>query len=73
MKVLEALRGGLIVSVQAWRGSALDDPQVIAAMAGACLLYTSGADDRADPHGGERPRAERAFEAVEYSIHGPLT
>jgi N-acylglucosamine-6-phosphate 2-epimerase len=35
MSVLEALRGGLIVSVQAWRGSALDDPQVIAAMAGA--------------------------------------
>jgi N-acylglucosamine-6-phosphate 2-epimerase len=35
MSVLEALRGGLIVSVQAWRGSALDDPQIIAAMAGA--------------------------------------
>jgi N-acylglucosamine-6-phosphate 2-epimerase len=35
MKVLEALRGGLIVSVQAWRGSTLDGPQVIAAMAGA--------------------------------------
>jgi len=35
MKGLEALRGGLIVSVQAWRGSALDDPHVIAAMAGA--------------------------------------
>ncbi|MGA7201070.1 MAG: hypothetical protein WBX26_04520, partial [Candidatus Cybelea sp.] len=35
MSALEALRGGLIVSVQVWRGSALDDPQVIAAMAGA--------------------------------------
>jgi N-acylglucosamine-6-phosphate 2-epimerase len=32
---LESLRGGLIVSVQAWRGSALDDPQIIAAMARA--------------------------------------
>jgi len=32
MKVFEALRGGLIVSVQVWRGSALDDPQIIAAM-----------------------------------------
>ena len=29
------LRGGLIVSVQAWPGSALDDPHVIAAMARA--------------------------------------
>jgi N-acylglucosamine-6-phosphate 2-epimerase len=35
MRLLEALRGGLIVSVQAWRGSALDDQQVIAAMARA--------------------------------------
>jgi N-acylglucosamine-6-phosphate 2-epimerase len=35
MMRLEALRGGLIVSVQAWRGSALDDPYVIAAMAAA--------------------------------------
>ena len=33
MTLLETLRGGLIVSVQAWRGSALDDPYVIAAMA----------------------------------------
>jgi N-acylglucosamine-6-phosphate 2-epimerase len=31
----DALRGGLIVSVQAWRGSAIDDPHVIAAMARA--------------------------------------
>ncbi len=33
--VLERLRGGLIVSVQAWRGSAIDDPYVLAAMAAA--------------------------------------
>jgi N-acylglucosamine-6-phosphate 2-epimerase len=33
VSVLETLRGGLIVSVQAWRGSAIDDPHVIAAMA----------------------------------------
>lgn len=35
MSLLQSLRGGLIVSVQAWRGSALDDPNVIAAMAQA--------------------------------------
>ena len=35
MNLLDALRGGLVVSVQAWRGSALDDPYVIAAMARA--------------------------------------
>lgn len=35
MSLLDALRGGLIVSVQAWRGSALNDPQIIAAMAQA--------------------------------------
>jgi N-acylglucosamine-6-phosphate 2-epimerase len=35
MNVLDGLRGGLIVSVQAWPGSALDDPHVIAAMAQA--------------------------------------
>jgi N-acylglucosamine-6-phosphate 2-epimerase len=33
--LFDALRGGLIVSVQAWRGSALDDPYVIASMARA--------------------------------------
>jgi N-acylglucosamine-6-phosphate 2-epimerase len=33
VKVLEALRGGLVVSVQAWSGSAIDDPAVLAAMA----------------------------------------
>lgn len=35
MSLLESLRGGLIVSVQAWRGSAIDDTHVIAAMAQA--------------------------------------
>jgi N-acylglucosamine-6-phosphate 2-epimerase len=35
MSLLDALRGGLIVSVQAWKGSALDDPHVIAALARA--------------------------------------
>ncbi|MBV8530123.1 MAG: N-acetylmannosamine-6-phosphate 2-epimerase [Candidatus Eremiobacteraeota bacterium] len=35
MSLLDALRGGLIVSVQAWPGSALEDPHVIAAMARA--------------------------------------
>jgi N-acylglucosamine-6-phosphate 2-epimerase len=35
LSLLDELRGGLIVSVQAWPGSALDDPHVIAAMARA--------------------------------------
>lgn len=35
MSVLDAIRGGLIVSVQARAGSALDDPHVLAAMARA--------------------------------------
>jgi len=35
MMSLDGLRSGLIVSVQAWPGSAIDDPQVIAAMAQA--------------------------------------
>ena len=35
MRLLDELRGGLIVSVQAWPGSAMDDPHVIAAMARA--------------------------------------
>ena len=37
MTLLDAMRGGLIVSVQAWPGSALDDPHVIAAM--ACAIW----------------------------------
>jgi N-acylglucosamine-6-phosphate 2-epimerase len=35
VSLLERLTGGLIVSVQAWPGSAIDDPYVIAAMARA--------------------------------------
>jgi len=35
VSVLDRLRGGLIVSVQAWSGSAIDDPAVLAAMAAA--------------------------------------
>jgi N-acylglucosamine-6-phosphate 2-epimerase len=35
MSAFDALRGGLIVSVQAWPGSAIDDPHVIGAMARA--------------------------------------
>jgi N-acylglucosamine-6-phosphate 2-epimerase len=35
MNALDALRGGLIVSVQAWQGSAIDRPAFIAAMARA--------------------------------------
>ncbi|HTX57697.1 MAG TPA: putative N-acetylmannosamine-6-phosphate 2-epimerase [Candidatus Acidoferrales bacterium] len=35
MNALERLRGGLVVSVQAWPGSAIDDPLVLAALATA--------------------------------------
>lgn len=35
MKTLERLHGGLIVSVQAWSGSAIDEPAVLGAMAAA--------------------------------------
>ncbi|MBV8116700.1 MAG: putative N-acetylmannosamine-6-phosphate 2-epimerase [Candidatus Eremiobacteraeota bacterium] len=50
MGLLAGLRGGLIVSVQAWKGSALDDPYVIAAMAraaqdgGAVAVRIAGAE-----------------------------
>lgn len=50
MTLFERLRGGLIVSVQAWRGSALGDPEVIAAMAraseanGAVAVRIAGGD-----------------------------
>jgi N-acylglucosamine-6-phosphate 2-epimerase len=50
VSLLNSLRGGLIVSVQAWEGSALDDPYVIAAMAraaqesGAVALRIAGAE-----------------------------
>ena len=55
MKLLEALRGGLIVSVQAWRGSALDDPHVIAAMAASRARWRG----RCRPHRGRRESARR--------------
>jgi N-acylglucosamine-6-phosphate 2-epimerase len=48
--LLDSLRGGLIVSVQAWPGSALNDPRVIAAMAkaaqesGAVAVRVAGVD-----------------------------
>jgi N-acylglucosamine-6-phosphate 2-epimerase len=51
VKILEALRGGLIVSVQAWSGSAIDDPEVLAAMAraaernGAAALRMQGVEN----------------------------
>jgi N-acylglucosamine-6-phosphate 2-epimerase len=51
VSLLQSLRGGLIVSVQAWRGSALDDPRVIAAMAqaaqegGAVAVRIAGSED----------------------------
>jgi len=41
VSVLERLRGGLIVSVQAWSGSAIDEPSVLAAM--ACASQRNGA------------------------------
>jgi N-acylglucosamine-6-phosphate 2-epimerase len=50
VSLLESLRGGLIVSVQAWEGSALDDPYVIAAIAraaqesGAVAVRIAGAE-----------------------------
>ncbi len=51
MNALEDLRGGLIVSVQAWPGSAIDDPAIIAAMArsaqegGAVAVRIQGIDN----------------------------
>lgn len=51
MSLFDRMRGGLIVSVQAWRGSALDDPHVIAAMAraaeanGAVALRIEGVEN----------------------------
>jgi N-acylglucosamine-6-phosphate 2-epimerase len=42
VKLLDALRGRLIVSVQAWPGSAIDDPAVLAAMADAAARNGAG-------------------------------
>ncbi|HEX3670243.1 MAG TPA: N-acetylmannosamine-6-phosphate 2-epimerase [Candidatus Cybelea sp.] len=61
MTLFERLRGGLIVSVQAWRGSALGDPQVIAAMARASEANGAVAVRIA---GGEHLRAVRARVAL---------
>jgi N-acylglucosamine-6-phosphate 2-epimerase len=53
VRLLDGLRGGLIVSVQAWHGSALDHPNVIAAMAkaaeenGAVAVRIAGLEDLA--------------------------
>lgn len=61
--LLRELHGGLIVSVQAWKGSALDEPQVIAAMA------------RAAQHGGAvavRVAGERHLRAVRSRVEIPV-
>ncbi len=55
--LVEKLRGGLIVSVQAWKGSALDDPHVIAAMARAAQ---DGGAVAVRVAGGQHIRAVRA-------------
>ena len=60
MSLLDGVRGGLVVSVQAWRGSALDDPHVIAAMSraaeesGAVAVRIEGVQNLA----AVRPRVE---------------
>jgi N-acylglucosamine-6-phosphate 2-epimerase len=63
MKVLDKLRGGLIVSVQARVGSALDDPHVLAAMARA-----------AEENGavGVRIQGVRNLEAVRKRVTVPI-
>lgn len=43
MKLLDRLRGRLIVSVQAWAGSAIDDPHVLGAMARAAVANGAAA------------------------------
>lgn len=63
MNVLDRLRGGLIVSVQARAGSALDDPQVLAAMARAAA--DSGA-------AGVRIQGVRNLQAVRRRVELPI-
>lgn len=63
MTLLERLRGGLIVSVQARNGSALDDPQVLAAMARAA--EENGA-------AGVRIQGVRNLEAVRKRVAIPI-
>lgn len=63
MSLLDRLRGGLIVSVQARAGSALDDPHVLAAMAKAA--EESGA-------AGVRIQGTRNLEAVRKRVSIPI-
>lgn len=63
MKILDRLRGGLIVSVQARAGSALDDPAVLAAL--ACAAQESGA-------AGVRIQGVRNLEAVRRRVSVPV-
>jgi N-acylglucosamine-6-phosphate 2-epimerase len=63
MTVLDRLRGGLIVSVQARTGSALDDPHVLAAMARAA--QDNGA-------AGVRIQGVRNLEAVRKRVDIPI-
>jgi N-acylglucosamine-6-phosphate 2-epimerase len=63
MTLLERLRGGLIVSVQARAGSALDDPDVLAAMARAA--QENGA-------AGVRIQGVRNLEAVRKRVQIPI-
>lgn len=63
MSVLDRLRGGLIVSVQARAGSALDDPHVLAAMARAA--QDNGA-------AGVRIQGVRNLEAVRARVDIPI-
>jgi len=63
MSVLERIRGGLIVSVQAWPGSAIDEPAVIAAMAAAAV---------ANGAAGVRVQGERNVSAVRERVDAPI-
>lgn len=63
MTVLDRLRGGLIVSVQARAGSALDDPHVLAAMARAA--QDNGA-------AGVRIQGVRNLQAVRERVDVPI-
>jgi N-acylglucosamine-6-phosphate 2-epimerase len=63
VNLLEQLRGGLIVSVQAWPGSAIDEPGVIAAMAAAA---------QANGASGVRIQGVANIEAVRARVELPL-
>ena len=63
MSILDRLRGGLIVSVQARAGSALDDPHVLAALARAA--QDNGA-------AGVRIQGVRNLEAVRRRVDVPI-